>query len=1520
MAVTPSAVPSWHPQQNAIVLLQPDLRVQIRGPLEPGLSGASVFLADFQSDGERRMGVLKLTSPEKAEQELKGDATARASWMQPYLPDLLIRLGTLPATGTVAILSSVAKDRLENSQMLKLALRNAFRYAKDHALFAIAHAYRDQAARGWAGSVLHPVRRCFQEPIRSGLAAGWEQRWEQSGFPGPEHPSIQFEDITERWPNPVAFHFRRDLWPADEDYTISVPWIQSHGDLNPGNVLCPTATRAIALRIDSRTPDPVRLMRHLSFIDTPYCREAPFTFDPAFLACSLRFLLPPFDTFARRDVVLKAYRAALHEIATDGPTLEVSGEADKFAECLSLIWRQMTYSQPRMADDIRHAYLTSLSSAALWQAVKAANGGNREDAVSALCFGALCLHQLLAKYQDRLPKPDFELWTNANAPSLPRWTAASRQIGAVIQEIGERRTLVLFLGSDWARYLGLPGDDALADVGRQPLDKVQAVLRVAPQDDVVRSVAAIARLPLAAIVDWSLLRYPRRAVESGLSGKALLQPYFAGEREPTWSDRDGIPYLHLRGSVENQLTVAQSGPERSYARRALRGGLAHLRANRPPALTVMSVGCGEAEFLEVNEYLHDVWGDGLRSIYVGPRTERLVQYLTEWKIEHINGGIADFVASCADLPAASSITAEAEPRTVAVADMQLDEEGAPTHAEGKTLIVRIPEGDASAIARAGQLLYQHDRAIFSVRVRDPQEFFVGYRIEFSEIQEGVPIQRAKFPEYLTLASAKLLEKGPHRLFLPSQPGAGASTALRWLAYQLAFTRNIPTLVLSRGGSVAYDAIERVYRCVGRSFVVVADPQDVPGDELKALHARCAPPRYPVLFLSTVRATRRTAHDPKLLLEIELADTELADFWHRMHTYCATVDLGRLRLSPARSLFLLTLEAFGGRHVRVNAFVTDLMQNATEQQRLLVATVAVFSRFIHRGCSDDFLQTLTGRPLDRINDDLESFDQLLLLREQAGWTCRHDQLSLRILQYHLTGGFDPQEYRNHLAEFVCGLLTGLSEDRPGGDIAADYVWSLLNPQLEPTHVGSGGRFISGEDGVPFNAMRDRVFAAATTAFPTHVNIVSHYGKFLSEEEKNFAAADRYLLRASELEPDNKAVVHMIGNRYCDEWKDRQVANPPSGRSVEVEEEMQALAASAHEWFDKARDLDEGSEYNYTTPIQLDISIIRDEFRRLGAEDAQARVAALVNERVAAALAHAEGLVSMGLRYINPRDESRELFNQLRHTLLDVRGDLKAALGFYREYVRMRRGKFHGAAKVQFARLLIESADEQWLRGESERATGYFAEAEVQLREVLQDPAWRYKNIMLWYECARHLDYLSRNELIEKLLQMHEHDPHLLDTSFLLMCLYFADAVETRSTDAWRRHKEFEAISARRSANLAVRTYTREWLVRMASGKTTEYRVSPHHLFDALSTNDARPCEDNRVRLDGYISRIISATAGYVKQDVTGFEVFCQPRVSEHEFYKEDEERKTPVSFLVQFTYEKPIAFDVTRKGIGKQAAR
>lgn len=1534
MLMNDNTTPDLAELQRSMKELAPVPDVQIRSSLTGGLTRATVLLVDYLSDDVRRLGVLKVIPQSNADRELEGDALARESWLSRFLPEQVQLLGKLPGSNNVAILLSLAKDRLENCQTFRHALERSFPYAKSHLLACVAWAYRGQGFLEWSAARLRETPDFFRIPLQAGLDADWLNIWRDKDMPGPDTPAIVLDSGGQRWPNPVAFFLKEDLWCNYNDSKITVPWMTSHGDLNPQNLLAPTVTRAVSLDLLRAGISPNKILPHISMIDSPYCRELPFCYDIAFLASCLQVLLPDLSRRAHVDIMYAGYRSILHKIGTDTCSPDIPHDCLPYSESISALYTQIALTNNRMLEDTRQAFLACLSSASLWQAIKASRK-DRQAAVRSLCLSAMALRELVPETSNQLPGPDFNLQMLSKAYDSQLWTDATRMVSRLLEDHNHSQSLVLVFGSEWSSYLKLPDDDTVSKwqklTSKEPHSLLEEIER-AHSDAELGQVACLGRLPCTAILDLTVFDTLATVFIDRVEAPRYVRPVQITNPVKEWNPRDEILYFRLRGTVSDIDDVALTAKQRASMRARIRSSVDVLRKQRYGQLCVIYIGTTFSELQETHSFLEDIWSGNLDAVYVGPGKAEVCEFTTQWEIPIIEAGVKEFLTACEDLPTSSESQASTKRlRTLQVADMTLDEKNGLVAAPDEVLAVTVEEEDARAIARAGELLYESHLDNLDVSQRDPVMFLLGHRVEMSEIHRGIPIERRLYKVNLTHLCEKMAASRSTIVRLPSRPGAGGSTMIMWLAYQTAHKKHVPTFVLRHGGNAGFEAIERIYRCVGRSFFVYADPQDVGGDELRSLHGRCMPKGYPVTFVTSVRITSHLPiEDSEKILPIELTDEEKIDFLQRLAAYGEGVDLTRLRNSDTKSLFLLTLEAFGGRYVRVHDFVKSLIDEADEDQAVLLAVISLFSRYSHRSCSDDFLSAILQRDQDEVITLLQPFDQLLVLREMDAWSCRHDQLSSCILQYHILGTFQEHEHRYHLADFFQKMVKTIGEDQPGGELTADYIWSLLNPQQEAIPPSQGerdtgtgftqslrvlGRFLGGEDGIPNDIMRRRVFEGASQAFPSHVPILSHFAKFLSERLQDFPEADKYFESARILESENSVLLHMIGKRFFDEARtELQRYRHPQDRPLDMDEDIRGLANTAQDWFDQARALDIGSEYNYTTPIQLDILLIEDEFRRLNIRRATDRVDVYAEPHVAIYFRHAESLIAEGLRYIDPREEEREYFNYVRRKLSGLRGDLNSAIESLRKQVKDQKGWIQTLVRIEFGRYLHERGEARWRKGDTAKALRDLQEAEAELRVVMEDPAQQQKNVRLWFDCARHLETWTRDDFLNQLLQLHERNPNALDETFWLMCLYFAEAVETRSRNAWRQYERFQGYSASRSSTLSVRRIIREWLVEFTRKTGPEYRIYPHHLYGIVDDEtDSRLLDrstDDRVRLKGRVARVRSSTDGTLFIDPTGFEIFFKPRVRGKEFYYSDE-GKSHVEFNVAFTYEKPQAFNVTR---------
>ena len=292
-------------------------------------------------------------------------------------------------------------------------------------------------------------------------------------------------------------------------------------------------------------------------------------------------------------MVLRSFRAVLEEIRTENEPINVPADGAKFVECFGVILHGLLGTQPRMAEDIKKSILSSFAAASLWQAIRVGSSSDldvprRCDAVRLLCFSAMALQELLGSRVTRgLASQDFTLEVLPGRPSRKPWTVAASRLGELIAASGRRRNLILVLGRQWNDHWQLPTEWEAESVSRMASTDVLTISNRSVSPAAIPSLQAMARLPLAAVVDWSVFPSPRQIIAEAVPAPRYLRPVVPGESEPAWNEHDALFYIHLRGSLEVLPSVALKGPGRRPGAYQAKGptyafpGLSGRRSHRP---------------------------------------------------------------------------------------------------------------------------------------------------------------------------------------------------------------------------------------------------------------------------------------------------------------------------------------------------------------------------------------------------------------------------------------------------------------------------------------------------------------------------------------------------------------------------------------------------------------------------------------------------------------------------------------------------------------------------------------------------------------------------------------------------------------------------------------------------------------------------------------------------------------------------------------------------------------------------
>ncbi len=1525
--------------EDSLAASHADLKLRVRSRLDGGRSSAEVHLVDFHHGGNRCVGVLKLARADKVSTEKNGHELLRKSWLRKYIPKLVDILSSAAfGAEREGLLFLLAGARRDSCVSLEHVITESFPYGKDEVLKSLAYVYREEGENNWGPSSPPPqvhARDWFRRAVNRALDEDWYTQWLACQLPDDDAAALVFGDSADRLPNPKAFLRKPDSWP--ESPTFSVPWITSHGDLNTRNMLCPDVHRAEGLKIRPKQFNPKSMSKHFGIIDTPHALEAPFCFDMAFLAACLGELLPPFTKRSAADAAVQTLKQVFQYIFKGTPLGALPRSGKDFADCVDVIWTQIRLTNQNMEEDLRDAFLVSIAASSLWLAIKARH--DRAVAIRYLCMSSLSLKAAVPTLQSSIPGPDMPLRISESVQSRP-WTEAARELGALFENVANATPIVLILGSEWGERLALPAMPQIIELNALGMDaRANALDEIAGSLNEPR-LPKLAAVPACAILDCNVFDVFQDAVATGMNRTQALKVISRSVSSKAtemvkWDPRRTIPYFRLAGTMSEEASIATTPDKLNQVRSHILPHLHWLRQNRAKDLVALCTGLTPSERLDLFPYLRSVWPDGLRIVLVSPEVDQAYEAIyTHWGVEHMGGDVSDVLAACDDFGddhegSGSELT---EPY-IRVCTIKRDELG---FVDFTQLIdredIRVSPEDLAYFESVGHLLYAQYRDSLAQVERDPREFLLGHRVLLSEIEQGIAIKRDTYPGHMDAILTKLSDFYPAIYSIPSDPGAGASTLLLQLAHGLAYEYGIPTLILHSGGASAFEAVEKLHTTVGRPFLVMADPEDLPGDELRWLKHRCTPSRYPVVFVTSVRL-RRDTNQVSDAIRIGLSAEERLEFLNALYDHAPQVDITKVSKSPADSLFMLSLEAFGGARVKIDAFVSGQLQGVDGTTEFLLSTIAFFHRYAHRSCSGSFLQLAAGLSLDQVHECLAPFEQLLILREGDAWNCRHHELSLRILQVCLTRQFD-DSYREKLAAFATNdLLAHVGIQSTGDQLVSEYFWSLINPRLMASAAAPEEKakslLLDPQIGIREASHHQAVLEAFAQQFPNHVLLVSHCGKFFSERG-SWDKADYYLNDAFRLEPNNTAVVHMLGKRYVDEtlveiakYRDPLDLNNPT-----YVNNVQTLAATAHQYFDRARELEPGSEYNYSTPIHLDVKLINWGFHRLGlAASNRERKTQIANELVAGHFNHAEAIVAEGLRYLEPKEESRRYFKAERIKLVRLRGELDAAIATLDRELRTCSRESRSMTCIQLSRYLSERAYREWKDRNSRNSDSLrdFRAAEGHMRMALDDGA-TLRNIRLWFDCARHLDSVNRSDFIQRIEELRRQDEFNLEANFLLMCLYFCEAVQTRSPTDWSAFEEYQRVSDKLSSKLAVAKVIREWLVETPAREGNELRFLPRPLFhdprfeevvrDGETIRVPKAIQDNGPRrLTGVVVECNSSTAAKLKIDQCGFELFFRPRIAGREFYQSDAEARTKVSFLVYFSYEKPVAFDVKKTPAG-----
>ena len=1332
-----------------------------------------------------------------------------------------------------------------------------------------------------------------------------------------------------------------------------------HGDLHADNIVC--------LK-DGRNEAP-------TLIDfTQYKPNSLVYYDYAYLEFDLLLQLIPPLTEGDRQQWFEFGRQLAHNVEFP-PSFSEGPKVDAARKLLAPLRQkvQERLRKEKQFDDFASAYLIASIAVALNYFRKVSDEYERK---LGLLVAAQNLHELLRRCQlqqfNSRGIAEIE-WVGRNRAQLDsslQQTERTLQAG-LLPSLRERRS-ILFLGPEFVRWLGFPSERSVAEIVARELgqpvgglsdiddpanfnsllmkvgdtDRIRVsvgrnfVAKPEQFDESLRTAQALIRAQWLAVVDWSLspdmqcqlaLQLPahRRAV-------AIVDADDLGRLD--LSNVLVLPWVYLRGTVEEsrrivlgrELRLPQNKEFREKAlSRLFKTGL------QDAATTAVFVGYKGALLTEIYSLAQSCYQNQLDAWAVGTSIENdpVAQNLRESDGLHLASLSPDQLCSflAGELPEIT-IGRLREDRYVmrlAGIDVVSDTEAAiapiirrvSDHSD-KPMDLPIPLEKFDVLSEYLEILYENVELDTTPRGSIPGDLYWGHKVTYKELALGIDAQRSVVSQIMQSLVPDLNDQAPRRLRLLGEPGAGTSTAVRRIGWNVYQTHHLPVAFIRRsdpGLRGLRDAVSQFRDLVLRSFLLIAEEEYIVRDDTDHLFEFLQSKNIPVVVLFAGQAKHSERMEPAaekrrrhFNLRDRLSDEECCDLRRKVQPYVSDACLRAFETLQDDSLFINLLAAFEERFIRLGPMVhTLLLGESSETKDLLVAT-AFCNVYGHRPAPLGYLTAITGLSRGVVVSRLEALAERLIFtyksEEEITYACRHDLIATQILRELWGTESEPDSWKLQLSSRTTEYLQKLGWDQAGNAWQRDFVTRLLVGEFDRIEIKGKlsykvSRLMSD---IESSAGRGLVFKTAAERFPDEPHFLAQYGRYLYDEDTRFEAARELLRNAFELTGKRDTLIcHMLGMSYRRELHEYLEALGRNKRSAEEQAQVRYLLENAIESFRTARELDRENVHSYASHVECLIDLIEHGFRQFGQS--------IPNAQRLAQQTDLRYWLDAAFRVLDEAEVYLEYapgshLGQLEIKLQMLRGDLGQAIQAYQSLLDRSRDILqkidpipvkHQLARCFYQRGLegFNSANE---RTRSEAALD-FAAAAHHLEDLIRSQPTNPYNLGFWFQCARADPHMSKALLTER-LESYYSRTESLDGAFYLMCLFFVRGLEEENPSAFREFSRYLGICQHLAANLTHRLHRREWL-------GPSYTLIPNRLV-SFDTERDEPITTSLLRIDGIIKRVAEAY-GEISILPYGQEIYFQALRRERKFYASDDGKR--VTFNVVFTYDKPIAYDVEFAG-------
>ncbi|KMO66808.1 hypothetical protein [Mycolicibacterium chubuense] len=637
------------------------------------------------------------------------------------------------------------------------------------------------------------------------------------------------------------------------------------------------------------------------------------------------------------------------------------------------------------------------------------------------------------------------------------------------------------------------------------------------------------------------------------------------------------------------------------------------------------------------------------------------------------------------------------------------------------------------------------------------EFWRGRPPTWDEIAAGIDIRRQEEATFIDTCRKAINEGRSTILRLDHSPGAGATTLVRRVAWEL--MTEMPVALVSKFGDTTGELIAEISTLADLPVLVFAESAVVSESDRDALFESITGNHGKATIVWINRTTSPSNRAMQLI--DPMTRTESASFIHAFSELSQHADsradlqslLTNYDSQPKQfhSPFYYGLTAFERDFNGIEDFVTNHLHNLGPLQIKIAQYLALVTRFSQVGLYPEIVRRWLGRPERPPHEITDEY-----LVELLGADLRHlvvsDGFAYRLLHPIIADGvlsyYHDKYGQLSLAQISVRLI--------------EQVHDVLGESSEPARSLLRSIFItrSGEfrrDGFSelvgkFSPEEGQlVFEKLTDKFPNEPHFWNHRGRFhIYKVRGDYETAESYLERAVDTASANSKGTHLhtlgMVRRL---WVERQIATIASGdeglKGVALIEVLRPTYDSAMTAFQESRTLGSGSNYSWVTPIQLTNTVVEFLIKQSGASNLHELLETTgeVSDWVADQMHQAESLLDVVRVDSLERTHDRDYYVELSGKIDALYGDVDTLIEQWQS-IRDSGAGNSATLGCSMARAVFSSSGRSWAHVDEARAR--------QLAEMLQ-PAVDSgtasdADLRTWIQAYRRLPEYSSSAALER----------------------------------------------------------------------------------------------------------------------------------------------------------------------------